>query len=566
MIPQLRAKSDRRAGRVGTIGRIAVSIGFGLLLLLTSCGDARRAGEMDPWDGSGISPARRYGGTAVVGGSKDISTLNSLVSTDIVAREHENFVLFTTLVRLDEHLEAQPYLAESWEINSDSTLITFLLRDDVVWHDGRPTTARDVAFTFEAAKNPDIPFPNRGDFDLWEEVEVLDDYTIRFVLRPHAGFLYGWSQLAIMPAHVLEDVPPAELATHPFGTGEPVGNGPFRFVERVPGDRWVFEAYDDFPPDLGGRPYLDRLIYRVIPEDATLLAELRSGGIEMFRDMPPTSAARVRDDPSIEVLEATTSGYAFIAWNSKRPYFRSPAMRRAITMAIDRRALVDAAREGLGSVATGPVGPWHWAYDSSWTALPFDPDSAAVLLDEAGWIDRNGDGIRDRNGLPFRFEILTNESSDRRDMTVMVQSNLAAVGIDAEPRSREPGTLAAAVTSPDRRYDAVLIVWVRDVGKIDDRDLWSCDRIGNPWQFTSYCNPELDLILDSIPVTLDRERRGEMIRRYHELVAADQPYTFLYNEVRTSGVRRSLKGVEIDIRGDWVSVIDWWILPSYRNR
>ena len=561
---------DGTTGYSGTsvlwASRIAIGVTVGLIVLFAGCGDGGGGSDLDPFDGSRVSPARRYGGTAVVGGGKDISTFNSLVSTDIVARDHQRFVLFATLVRLDENSAELPYLAESWDISPDSTLITFNLRDDLFWHDGRPTTARDVAFTFERAKDPDVPFPNRGDFDLWEEVEVLDEHTIRFHLRPHAGFLYGWSQLAIMPAHILADVPPEELSTHPFGTSQPVGNGPFRFVERVPGDRWVFEANDDFPPDLGGRPYLDRLVYRVIPEDATLLAELRTGGIDMYRDMPPGMAVRLTEDLSIRVMKAVTSGYAFIAWNSKRAFFRSPALRRAITLAIDRQALVDAAREGMGSVATGPVGPWHWAYDSSWTALPFAPDSARAILDAGGWIDRDGDGVRDRNGLPFRFEILTNESSVRRDMAVMVQSNLAAVGIDAQPRQREPGSLAAAVTSPDRRYDAVLIVWVRDVGKIDDRDLWACDRIGNPWQFTSYCNRELDPVLDSIPITLDRERRGELIRQYHQMVAADQPYTFLYNEMRTAGVRRSLKGVEIDIRGDWISVIDWWILPAFRNR
>ena len=557
-------------GKSGTgvlwAGRIAIGITVGLVMLLVGCGDGSGGGDLDPFDGSNVSPARRYGGTAVVGGGKDISTFNSLVSTDVVARDHQRFVLFATLLRLDENSAEQPYLARAWDVSPDSSLVTFHLRDDLFWHDGRPTTSRDVAFTFERAKDPEVPFPNRGDFDLWEEVEVLDEYTIRFHLRPHAGFLYGWSQLAIMPAHILADVPPQELINHPFGTSQPVGNGPFRFAERVPGDRWVFEANDDFPPDLGGRPYLDRLVYRVVPEDATLLAELRTGGIHMFRDMPPGMAVRLVDDPTIEVKKAVTSGYAFIAWNSKRAFFRSPVLRRAITMAIDRQSLVDAAREGMGSVATGPVGPWHWAYDSSWTALPFAPDSARAIFDAAGWIDRNGDGVRDRNGLPFRFEILTNESSVRRDMAVMVQSNLAAVGIDARPRSQEPGSLAAAVTSPDRRYDAVLIVWVRDVGKIDDRDLWSCDRIGNPWQFTSYCNRDLDPVLDSIPITLDRDRRGELIRRYDRLVAADQPYTFLYYEIRTAGVRRSLKGVDIDIRGDWVSVIDWWILPSFRNR
>ncbi len=538
------------------------------LWMAAACDDPPGVPVADPYDGSRIRPAERYGGTAVVGGSKDIETLNSLVSTDVIARQHEIHVLFMTLVRLADAPEHPyvPYLAESWELNSDSSLITFHLRRDIAWHDGEPTTAHDVAFTFERAKNPEVPFPNRGDFDLWEEVEVLDDYTIRFHLRPHTEFLYGWSQLAIMPRHILAEVEPGELATHPFGTSEPVGNGPFMFVERVPGDRWVFKANDAFPPELGGRPYLDRLVYRVIPAEATLLAELRTGGIDMYPDMPPTMAVRLLDDQSIAIDSTVTSGYAFIAWNSKRPFFRNRQVRRALTMAIDRGAIVRAAREGMGSVATGPVGPWHWAYDTSWTPLPFSPDSAAVLLAAAGWVDRDGDGIRDRNGVPFRFDILTNESAVRRDMAVMVQSDLAAIGVDAQPRAREPASLAAAVTSPERRYDAVLVVWVRDVAKIDDRDLWSCDRIGNPWQFTSYCNRDLDPVLEAIPITMDRRRQGELIRRYHELVVADQPYTFLYYEIRTVGVRRSMKGVDIGIRGDWVSVIDWWILPAYRNR
>ena len=175
---------DGTTGYSGTsvlwASRIAIGVTVGLIVLFAGCGDGGGGSDLDPFDGSRVSPARRYGGTAVVGGGKDISTFNSLVSTDIVARDHQRFVLFATLVRLDENSAELPYLAESWDISPDSTLITFNLRDDLFWHDGRPTTARDVAFTFERAKDPDVPFPNVNDSSVFVQLRnawLLIAYT-----------------------------------------------------------------------------------------------------------------------------------------------------------------------------------------------------------------------------------------------------------------------------------------------------------------------------------------------------------------------------------------------------
>ncbi|MFQ5529680.1 MAG: ABC transporter substrate-binding protein, partial [Gemmatimonadota bacterium] len=384
-------------------------------------------------------------------------------------------------------------------------------------------------------------------------------------VRPTAYPLYGWTRLAILPEHILGDVPSAELATHPFGTTEPVGNGPFRFVERVPGDRWVFEANPDFPEDLGGRPYVDRYVYRAIPDDAALTAALRTGEVDMVRLPAPAELPRLAADTSVTLIEYEAPEYDFIAWNSRRPMFAEAAVRRALTMAIDRGALVTALLEGHGDVAVGPVGPWHWAFDASDEPIPFAPDSARAELTAAGWGDADGDGILDRDGQPFAFELFAAPRDKWRDIATAVQANLRDVGIDMTIEIREPAAIGPLVFSPDRRYDALLLGWSRDV-PLDDRELWACERIEQPFQFTSYCDPALDAVLDSMQVIADRGRLDALVDRYNGIMARDQPYTFLYYADHVVAARVELRGATMDSRGDWVSVTDWWLEPAARAR
>lgn len=503
----------------------------------------------------------REGGTAVVVGREIPSTLNPLATDDYVASQLEKHLLFTTLVRLDSASRVRPYLAESWELSEDGTRILFRLRDDVRWHDGTPTTAADVAFTFRAAKDPEVAFPNRAWFDLWEAVEVLDPHTARFTVRPHAEPLYGWSQLPILPRHLLEGVAPADLATHAFGTERPIGNGPFRFVERVGTERWVFEANESFPEGLGGRPRLDRLVYRAVPDAGTSIAELGTGAVHLHLDLPPDRVDRVREAPGLRVLTHPSRTFLFMAWNGQRPPFADASVRRALTHALDRATILRAAREGLGTVATGPVAPGHWAYDSAWTPLAYAPDSARRLLEAAGWRDADADGVREKDGRPLEFELVTNPNRVREDIAVIVQSQLAAVGAAVEVRVREPSALGAAITSPERRYDAALLGFDQDP-VLDERAMWSCDRVGQPFQFTSYCNPALDPVLDSIPLTVDREVRRRLIRRFHEMLAADQPVTWLFFEEVATGARTELAGVRPDARGEFATVTRWWLRPG----
>jgi peptide/nickel transport system substrate-binding protein len=544
------------------VGRIA---GMALVtVIMGACGDSAPRDQGTPgWTSSSrvdpaVPEAQRYGGTVVVAGRGDPVSMNSLVSTDFESEQHQVHALFVTLVSNDEDYEPQPYFARSWEFDSDTSEVVFHLRHDLEWHDGTPVTSRDVAFTFDRIKNPAVPFPNPSYFDYWDAAEVIDPVTIRFFLRPHANALYGWTRTAIMPVHILGEVPPEDLESHPFGTMSPVGNGPFRFVERIPGDRWVFEANPAFPEELGGRPYVDRLVYRQIPDEFALAAALQTGEVDLVIDASPSMLEQVADDPEVVSTSYSAPEYAFIAWNSKRPEFADPLVRRALTMAIDRETLVQAVLGGNGTVAPGPVGPWHWAYDSAWAPLPYSPEEASALLDEAGWTDSDGDGARDRDGEPFSFELLATPRRDWGAIQTLVQASLGEIGVEVEPVVREQGALIPLVIGADRRFDAVIIGWARDV-PLNDIDLWACDQVGQPFQFTSYCNPELDTVLDSIPLEADRERLRSLIGRYHELVVEDQPYTFLYYLDRVDLARARVYGTEMDSRGDWVNVARWWV-------
>jgi peptide/nickel transport system substrate-binding protein len=511
-----------------------------------------------------VSERERFGGTIVVSGRNDIQTLNPLVATDMESVQHQAYVLFTPLVRAGPDFEPTPWLAREWSIDPEGDRVTFYLRDDVYWHDGVPVTAADVAFTWERVVDPEVPFFNPAYFDAWEAVEVLDEHTVRFTVRPRSNLLYGWAVTAILPEHILGDVPPADLASHPFGTVNPVGSGPFRFVERVPGDRWIFEANLNFPEALGGRPYADRLIYRQIPEDAVAEAALRTGEIDMIVDADPGSALRLAQDSSLVVSAFPSAEYSLIAWNTRREPFGVPEVRRALTLAIDREAIARVVRGGYGSVSAGPVGPWHWAWDSARAPLPFDPDSARALLEAAGWADADSNGVREKDGRELRFELYSTPRQAWRDVGTIVQANLAEVGVVAEPRVREQAALIPLVTSPDRRFDAFLVGWSRDV-PLDDRDLWACDRVDDPMHFTGWCLSDLDAILDSMQVVSDRSDLGRLIRRYEALVADAQPYTFLFNVETILARRASLHGVEADARGTWASVSEWWIDPESRR-
>ena len=439
--------------------RIRVIAAAGAAAVVVACGERGDGG--DGGAAALVADSLRDGGTAVVAFLAEPSSMNELVSFDSNSEELQNFVLFTTLIRYDERLEPVPYLAKRWETakSGDQMTLTFYLHDDVKWHDGVPTTADDVKFTFDRAKDPATAYPRVASLALYDSAVVRDSFAITFYLQPHSDYMDPWSWFTPMPKHILGDVSPTDIAAHPFGTKGPVGNGPFRFVEHRAGDRWVFESNSDFPESLGGPPHLGRLVYRVITEPTTRLAELLAGEVDVYFAVDPPQVAQLESAPDLRLISYPSRAYTFINWNGRKSFFRDANVRRAMTLGIDRDRIVDAVRYGLGQVAIGPIPPFHWGHHRDLEPLPYDPDSARALLDAAGWLDRDGDGIRERDGVRFSFELKTNQNPTREDIMTMVQADLTEIGVEVRTRVQEAQSLGADITSPERRFDAFVLGW-----------------------------------------------------------------------------------------------------------
>ncbi|MEN8374527.1 MAG: ABC transporter substrate-binding protein [Gemmatimonadota bacterium] len=496
------------------------------------------------------------GGTAVIAGPVDLGNLNPLVAVEATTQEFVRDALFLPLLRMGPDMRPEPGLAESWELAGD-TLVTFTLRDDVLWHDSTPTTAADVAFTFRAVKDPETGFPDPVRFAAWDSVEVVDTRTVRFHVRPGPDPLFGWTLTAIAPVHLLADVPPADMAQAAFNR-DPVGNGPFRFVSWSANDRVVLEANQDYPVALGGRPNVDRLVYRVIPESTARVAELVSGGVDLAFGYPVSDLAQLSG--GLSAVETDARQVSFVAWNARRPPLDDQRVRRALSMAIDRREIVTLLRAGHGSVAVSTVPPSHWAFNADLRPVPFDTAGARALLEEAGLADSDGDGVLElADGEPFSIEIkFPGQDTNFRSSSEMVRSDLAAIGVDARPLGLEGGTLIGDVTSPERRFDGVMLSLEIEM-RPNLRDLFHSGSMDGPLQLSGYADPDLDAAIDALAQATDRDaERGHWLRA-QELLARDQPWTFLYYFPNLAGVSQRLRGVEMDLRGRLVSVADWWL-------
>lgn len=514
----------------------------------------------------------RYGGTVVVGTIGELPDgMNSAVSSDYSTQQHQAYVNLMPLIRYNADIVAQPHLAERWEVSEDGRTLTFHVRRDVFWHDGEQTDAHDVAFTYRTVTNPETAFPNAAFWTHYvkgpEGVEVVDDFTVRISLEPHAEFLDPWTTLGILPEHLLGDVPPSQLRQHPFGTQCPVGNGPFVFVSHTQQDRWVFEANPGYPSALGGRPFLDRYIYRVIPEQTTLLTELLTENIDIYIAPRPDQARRIVEAPNLDLLNFTFRSYVFVGWNARRPQLADARVRRAITMATNREEIVQATLQGYGTVANSGVPPFHWAFDPAGAvSLDYDPEAAMALLDEAGWRDRDGDGVRENeDGLRLAISIKYNQGNQQRqDIAEIMQSQLARVGIEVRPQVVEWATLLQQINTPTLRdFDGVVMGWVTEF-KLDDTDLFHSGRIDQPYAWSGTNNADLDRLLDQLALTVDREEALPLWAEYQRVIAEEQPYTYFYFPDRLDGVNHRVKGVVMDARGEWISIRDWYIDPASR--
>ncbi len=521
-----------------------------------------------------IPEADRYGGTVVVGGIGDLQSMNPLVSSDNNSNNIIRDMLFMTLVKYDDQMRIVPGLAESWDtvrIHPDSLELTWRIRDDVRWHDGAPTTGADVLFTFDRVSDPRTAYPNMQRLTHFSpHAELVDSHTVKMRLRTHSEFLDIFAMLAIAPRHILEAVPPEGLLQHGFAFS-PTGNGPFRFVRHVSGQEWVFEANPDHPEALGGRPYVDRVVYRAIPEMTTLLTELLTGRVDLYIGPNPNQAEMIEAAPGVELVATPSRQYNYIGFNGRLPIFSDARTRRAITMAIDRDQIVNALLYGLGDKGRATVTPTHYAYDSE-ALVPYDPEGAARLLAEAGWRPGPDGVLVDSRGHRLSFALMTNTGNDvRRDIAEIVQAQLRPLGIAVQPRLVEWTSMIRQLQGAlndegerEREFEAVISGWVDWEAK-DDAGILHSRNLDGPYQYVGYSNPRADALIDELAVTVDRDAARPLWTEYQRLIANDAPYAVLYYPQRLVGIRTRVRDATFDVRGEFSNARNWWIHPAGRQ-
>jgi peptide/nickel transport system substrate-binding protein len=357
------------------------------------------------------------------------------------------------------------------------------------------------------------------------------------------------TDLAILPAHRFAGVEPGAIRTAPFNL-EPVGNGPFAFAQYRPNQRWVFRRWDGFPDALG-RPALDRFVVAVVDEPATKLAALTSGELD-FAGISPAHAGFVRDDPALRVIDYPVMLAAAVVWNLRRPPFDDRRVRRALTMAIDRELIVDAYLYGFGLVADGVVPPEHPWYAAA-PAVPFDPEGAGRLLDDAGW-RAGASGVRQRDGRPLTFALTTVGSGDNA-LEQMIQAQLRAVGAELRIRQLELTTFLSIAQGEVRDFDALvtLIPGDRSLGHLAAM----FGAAGGPLAYPGYTSPRFEAALAAARRAPTEAALEAAWREVQRILADDHPTTWLYHARGLQGATSRLAGVRVDLRGELATIADW---------
>jgi peptide/nickel transport system substrate-binding protein len=392
----------------------------------------------------------------------------------------------------------------------------FRLEPGVRWHDGVPTTARDVAWTLTAARDPVTGYPRLNDFADVAFVNDPDDSTVvvRFS-RARRAIPDVLTDLAILPAHLLDSVPRAELRRATWNQ-HPVGNGPFRFVAHEPNRRWVFAADSAFPTALGGPPALERFIVAVVDEPTAKLAALTAGEVDVA-GIQPAHVASVRKNPALTVLDYPLIFPYGIVCNTRRAPFDDWRVRLAVALALDRRAIVDGYVYGFGAVADGPVPPGvpGWVGGGR-QAVPANPDSARQLL----------------SGRRIAFELLTVGSGEAA-LEQMLQAQLAAVGFDVTIRQLELTAFLERVSPARHDFQAAVLGTAGDPGLGYVANLAALAGMRAPTD----------------PAQAQRQFRDSL------------PVVFLYYARGVQGLSRRLQGVRMDLRGELPTITEWHTAP-----
>jgi peptide/nickel transport system substrate-binding protein len=515
------------------------------------------------------------GGTIVVATTAEPDALFPPITATLQGRQATE-LLFDNLAQVGLSMNTlgdggfEPRLAESWTWASDSLSISFTLAPGARWHDGTPVRARDVVFSFRIYTDSAVGSPVAAQLAEIDSVSARDSLTavVWFKRRYPRQFFDAASQMLILPEHVYDAS--ADSVVRRASGIDPVGSGRFRF------GNWKRSESLTLLSDTAnyrGRPGVDRVQLVIAPEFTTALTKFMSGEADVFEALRPENLAEVARHPELKAVRLPGMAYVFMQFNMRdprnrskpHPLFADRALRHALSMAVDREAMVRNVFDSLASVA---VGPTVRAYPTTPKSLPrigYDVAGARRMLDSLGWLDSNGDGIREKNGRKLTFSILVPSSSRSRErMGVLIQEQLRQVGVRATLESLDFPALVQRQT--DRDFDTMLWAWQLTPSPSGLRQTWTTasSRTKSGSNFGSYENSQFDALVDSALAEANASRSLQLFDRAYRIILDDAPAIWLYEPETVLGIHGRIRTTPMRADAWWLSLPDWTIPESQK--
>ncbi len=462
-----------------------------------------------------------------------------------------------------------PQLAKSWTWAPDSLSIAFSLDPRARWHDGRPVTASDVRYSFRTFADPKVGSPVAPLLANLDSVSVRDSLTAIVWFKKHTPeqFYDVAYQLMIMPEHVYGPIPAEQLHTSEI-TRRPVGSGRFRFVRWDAGTR--IELIAD-TANYRGRAKLDRVLITPVTEPAAAATQVLGGQADFMFSFPIDQLARLDSSTVARPVTVPQLAYAFMGMNqydpksknNAHPIFSDIRVRRALSMAVDRVAMLRNVFGDKGRLSHGPFPMIVSFADSTLRLPPYDTTAAKALLDSAGWIP-GGDGFRSKRGQKLRFSLLVPASSaPRRRYAVLLQEQFRKIGAQVDLDQLDPNAMTARQQSYD--FDAIMGGFNTDPSPSGSKQNWSTAGIGPTGQnLLRYSNRTVDALLDSASSAFDPAQTKRYLARAYQTLIDDTPAIWLYDFVTIPAVNRRFTTAPMRADEWWANLADWYIPPDKR--
>jgi peptide/nickel transport system substrate-binding protein len=486
------------------------------------------------------------GGTLVIGSVVDADAWNEYVSQQTFA----NNLLRRIYARLaqeqgdtrDHPPTFAPSLATTWSFSADGLTLTFRLRD-ATWSDGVPLTADDVRFTWTAQSSPEVGWTGASNKERIKDVQAIDPHTVAFRFdRAYPEMLADAIDGGVLPEHVFGKVPFAEWRTHDWSLVR-IGSGPFLLDSWRPGEEIVLIRNPHyFEP---GLPLLDKIVVRIVPDVGNLETQLAAGALDYVEGVPPQDAGRLAGTQGLTLVVFENPMFDYVGWNGAKKPFDDPEVRRALTLGIDRKAIVDDLLYGYGRVSAGPLLSCWWAADPTLVAWPYDPNEARRILAAKGYDAQH----------PLTFELTTNAGNRVREaVTLKIQEQLSRIGVKAAPRSFEMKAFRERNVAGN--YDAYVAGW-RFNGKLDLASIFGSKAVPPAGSnVVAYRSDEADRLIEAIGAAPDWQRAKDAYAKLARRIHDDQPYTFLYEGKRIAAVGPRVRDLKIDVPSDPLARIE----------